>query len=341
MNKLTLTVLASALSFQTHAQVAKVDEIKKSLATTNKDTVAWLHNGLLTLGANEGFLHNWAAGGELASMVLTGVFHGSLAYLNHGSVWENDLDLAYGLSYTYSNNFVPRKTDDRIDFTSKYGSQLHKSKDFYFAGLFNFKSQFTKGYNYTDSGWQHKPTSEWLSPAYLTLAAGMEYRKGEHFSLFLSPLAAREIIGSSYFTSQSPSGAFGIDSGKTSKFQLGAYFSGRYKKGLTKALNFSTRLDLYSNYLAKNTVNPAGMLVKKDNPGNIQVYWDNLLVLKAYKTLSVTFGVTVAYDNSFPYSQTTLDTKTGMQQDKGQPAEGLGWVQLSQIFTFGVAYKFN
>ncbi len=341
MNRVYVLLCLMAWSATADAQISKVDDIKKSLATTNKDTVAWLHSGILTLGANEGFLHNWAAGGELASMVLTGIFHGNLSYLNHGSVWENDLDLAYGLSYTYSNNFIPRKTDDRIDFTSKLGSQLKNSKEFYFAGLFNFKSQYTKGYNYADSGWQHKPTSEFLSPAYFTLAAGMEYRKGENFSLFLSPVAAREIIGSRYYTSQSPSGAYGIDSGKTSKFQLGAYFSGRYKKSITKALNFSTRLDLYSNYLAKNTTNSAGVLVRQDNPGNIQVFWDNLFVLKAYKTLSVTFGLTVGYDNSFPFTKNTLNAKTGTLQDKGQPGEDLGWVQLSQVFTFGVAYKFK
>ncbi len=34
-------------------------------------------------------------------------------------------------------------------------------------------------------------TSKFLSPAYFTLAAGLEYRRGSDISLFLSPLAAR------------------------------------------------------------------------------------------------------------------------------------------------------
>ena len=334
-------VLGLFCCLQVHAQVNKdVDGLKKSLETTNKDTVAWVHSGIFTFGANEGFLHNWAAGGEIASLVINGVFQGNLTYLNHGSVWSNNLTLAYGLNYAYSNSFVPRKTDDRIDFTSNYGSKLKNSKDFYFSGLFDFKSQFTKGYDYTLPNWQTTPSSDFLSPAYLTLAAGMEYRKGEDISLFFSPIAAREVLAAPYYTSMSAQGAFGVDSGKSSKFQFGAYFSGRYKHTISKTMVFNTRLDLYSNYLAKNTTNPAGVVVKQDNPGNIQVYWDNLFVLKAYKNLSLTFGLTVIYDNNFPYSSTYIDKTTNMVVNKNQPGQNLGWAQVSQVFTIGIAYKF-
>lgn len=324
-----------------HAQTGKsVDDLKKSLETENKDTVAWIHDGIFTIGINEGFLHNWAAGGEIASAAVSAVFHGSLTYLNHGSIWTNNLDMTYGLNYIYSNHFVPNKTSDRIDFTSKFGSRLNHSTDFFYTGLFNARTQFTKGYDYTIPDWQKHPTSDFLSPAYLTLAAGMEYKKGTDISLFLSPVAAREILAAARYTSFTPQGAFGIDSGKTTKFQLGAYFSGRYKVEINKSMTFSTRLDLYSNYLAKDTKDAAGNIVKKDNPGNIQVLWDNLFVLKAYKNLSLTLGLTIAYDNNFPYSKTYLDPATNTMVPKNQPAEDLGWIQLNQVFTFGLAYKF-
>ena len=322
------------------AQVKKVDDVKKSLQTTNKDTIGWVHSGIFTLGINEGLLHNWSAGGEVVSLVVNSTFHGNLTHFHNNNIWTNNLDMAYGLNYAYSNNFVPRKVDDRIDFTSNYGTQVKNSKDFYLAGLFNFKSQFTKGYDYSIPDWEKNPTSAWLSPANLTLALGMEYKKGENLNLFLSPAAAREILSSSRYTSLSKNGAFGIDSGKTSKFQFGAYFSGRYKKNLNKNMMYTTRLDLYCNYLAKDQKDDSGRIVKKDNPGNIQIFWDNLLVIKAHKNLSITLGLTVAYDNNYPYSKTYIDKTTGLPVDKKQPAEGLGWVQMSQIFTFGLAYKF-
>jgi hypothetical protein len=340
MKHLFIAILLTGSIVHTQAQVSKTDVVQKSLATTNKDTVAWIHDGIFTLGANEGFLHNWAAGGEVASLAINSVFHGSLTYFNHNSVWTNNLDMAYGLNYAYSNSFVPRKTDDKVDFTSNYGSKLNNSKDFYYAGLFNFKSQFSKGYDYTIPDWQHNPTSAGLSPAYLTLAAGMEYKRGEDFSLFFSPIAAREVLCSAKYTSLSSAGAFGIDSGKTSKFQFGAYLSARYKKNISKAILFTTRLDLYSNYLAKDTKDSSGKIIKKDNPGNIQVYWDNLLAVKAYKNFSLTFGLTIAYDNNIPYSKTYFDKTTKTIVDKNQPGEDLGWAQISQVFTLGLAYKF-
>ena len=322
------------------AQVSKTDDIKKALQTENKDTVAWLHSGLFTFGINEGFLHNWAAGGEVASMTVNSVFRANLTYLHHTDIWSNSLELGYGLNYAYSNSMKPRKTEDRIDFTSKYGKRADGIKNLYFSAVFNLKSQFTKGYDYTIADWQYKPTSALLSPAYLTLALGMEYRKGSDLSLFLSPVAAREILADARYTSLSSQGAFGIDSGKTSKLQFGAYFSGRYKREINKHLFFSTRLDLYSNYLAKDTKDATDNVIKRDNPGNIQFYWDNLFVIKAYKALSLTIGLTIAYDNNFPYSKTYLDKTTNTIVAKNQPAEDLGWVQLNQVFSVGVSYKF-
>ena len=339
--KVLTTVLLSTAFCASFAQVAKSsDDLQKSLCVSGKDTMCWVHGGIFTIGINEGFLHNWAAGGEIAALAVNSVFHGFITHYHCNTIWSNNLDLAYGLNYAYSNSFVPRKSEDRIDFTSNFGTKIKNAKDLYLAGLFNLKSQFTKGYDYTLPDWQHSATSDHLSPAYLTLAAGLKLNKDETLSLFLSPLAARDIFASSVYTSMNKAGAFGIDSGKTSKFQLGAYFTGRVKRNITKNLFVTSRLDLYCNYLAKDTKDASGVVVKQDNPGNVQVYWDNLFVLKAYKNLSLTFGLTIAYDNNFPYSTTYIDKTTGLPVNKNQPAQNLGWVQLNQVFTFGIAYKF-
>ena len=179
-----------------------------------------------------------------------------------------------------------------------------------------------------------------LAPVYLTLAAGMEYRKGADLSLFLSPVAARATFANAEYTRLSPQGAFGIDYGKTSKYDVGAYFTGRYCVNINKLISFKTRVDLYSNYLAKDTKDSVGNVVKRDNPSNIQVFWDNLLTWKASKLLGLTVGVTLAYSNDNPYSNTYVDNTTGATVQKNQPGQGLGWVQLNQSFTFGLIYKF-
>ena len=334
MKKVILPVLLCISCLQAvKGQVGKIDDIKKSLETTNKDTIAWTHGGVLDLGANEGFLHNWAAGGELASMSISGIFSGYLNKLHNRDIWSNNLDLAYGLTYAYSTSFIPHKTDDRIDFTSKYGVQIDSGKNFFFTGLFNFKSQFTRGYNYSLPHFDSISTSKFMSPAYFTLAAGAEYRKGSDLSLFLSPIAGRLTLVDKYYTLMSPQGAFGVPYGKNAYYQFGAYFSGRYVININKNMVFKTRLDLYSNYLAKDTKDSTGAVIKKDNPGNISVLFDNLFSYKLSKYFNVTIGATFIYDNNVPFISTPIN--------KDQPGNGLGWVQLNQTFNFGIEYKFN
>src|ERR1035438_9581734 len=96
MKKIYLGILL-AFSINAAAQVSKTEDLKNALKTENKDTIAWIHNGIFSLGVNEGFVHNWSAGGEVASLVVNGIFRGNLTYLNHGSIWTNDIELAYGL----------------------------------------------------------------------------------------------------------------------------------------------------------------------------------------------------------------------------------------------------
>lgn len=340
--KLRFLSLALSMTFfagTAIAQISETDKLKTTLSTENKDTVAWIHGGTAILGLNQGFLHNWPAGGELGALTINSLFSTYAHRYCRRHIWSNNLDLAYGLYYAYSNQFVPRKTDDRIDLTSKYGYRLHPKEDFYLAGLFNFKSQFTPGYDYNAPSWDTFTTSRFFSPAYITLAAGVEYRRGNNLSLFFSPLAARMTFVSRDYTRRVPEGAFGVEYDKTTRFELGAYFSGRYQVDISKTLFFKTRLDLYANYLAKDKKDNTGKVVKKDNPGNIDLFWDNLLALKVNKLMNITLGATLVYDNDVPYYNTYVD-ESGVTQPKDEPAEGLGWWQVKQIMTIGLQYKF-
>ncbi len=336
-------LLAAGLSTMANAQIGKLDEevdlLKKLLETTNKDTVAWLHGGVLQIGINQGLLHNWAAGGEVSSLTTNGVFNGYLTRLYHRHVWSNNLDMTYSLFYAHSNQFVPRKMDDRIDFTSKYGIQLDTGNGFYITTLFNFKSQFTRGFDYSLPDWELNPASDFMSPAYFTLALGLEYRKGTDLTLFFSPAAARITTASTRYTTLAPEGAFGIEFGKTSRFEFGAYFSGRYRVDITPDISYRTRVDLYSNYLAKDRKDDLGNIVKRDNPGNVDVLWDNLVSWKLARFFSVVVGATFIYDNDLPYSPTYVD-EAGLTQTKNEPTKGMGWIQMRQLLTLGFEYRF-
>lgn len=338
--RLILTTVMALAVLTSNAQLDRTDTIKGKLAGKNVDTVAWVYSGTLNIGINQGFLHNWAAGGEIASATVNGLFSGSLNRLYHRHIWSNNLDMTYSLFYAYSNQFIPRKMDDRIDYTSKYGYRLDTSKNFYFTTLFNFKSQFTKGYDYEAPNWDTFSTSKFLSPAYFILAPGIEYRKGSNLSLFLSPAAGRLTVVSREYTDRSPEGAFGVENGQTTRLELGAYFSGRYQVDITEDLSYKTRLDLYTNYLADDFEDSTGTVVKEDNPGNVDILWDNLFAWKVSKYFSLTLGGTFIYDNDIPYVTTETDPTTGQEVQKDEPGVGLGWWQIKQTFSIGFLYKF-
>ncbi|RYD55451.1 MAG: DUF3078 domain-containing protein [Sphingobacteriales bacterium] len=345
---LTAILLIAATCFfaNSYGQLSRTDSVAKSFevpgknsAWRNRDTIAWVKGGHLTIGFNQGFLHNWAAGGELGSLTVNGMFSGYLDRIYHRQIWANNLDMNYSLFYAYSNFFVPQKINDRIDYTSRYGIRLDTAKNFFLTGLFNFKSQFTKGYDYSVPDWDTFSTSEFLSPAYFILAAGLEYRKGAGFSLFYSPVASRVTLADRYYTLRSPEGAFGVPYGETARYEIGSYFSGRHQWNIKKNMMLKTRLDLYSNYLAKDRQDSTGKTVAKDDPGNIDVFIDLQYTWKVAKYIAFSFGTTAIYDNDIPYEKSYLD-ETGAAVLKDEPGQSLGWWQIRQVFTLTFDYRF-
>lgn len=325
-----LTAQAQITTYETIAQ--------KSLETKNIDTVAWVRSGNVSLGINQGLLHNWQAGGELLSLTVSGLVDGTITRYNHRKIWTTNLNAAYGLFYAYSNSFVPRKTDDRINLSSRYGYQLADKSNFFLVGLFDLQTQFTKGYDYEAPNWRDFSTSNFASPLYLTLAPGIEYRRGSRFSVFFSPIALRGTFADDYYTLRDSAGAFGVPYGKTFRLELGAYLSARFDREFSKHFSYRSRLDLYSNYLAKDSyIN--GNLVKRDNPGNIDILWDNNLTFTFAKYFAINIGVTAQYDNDIPYTQTYLDNN-GIEQPKDEPMSGLGWWQIKEVMSIGFNYKF-
>lgn len=317
----------SLYSFSVNAQVSDVDKVQGDLKSkTEVKKEGWTKQGTLNIGLNQATLQNWAAGGERASLAINGVFNGFATKINGNKIWENTLDLFYGMNYVASNNFDGRKIDDRIDFSSRYGLQprswLNKPflKNTYLMGLARLQSQFSKGFNYADPLWKTANNgdgiSNFLSPLYVTLAIGAEYRPNDNFNLFISPLAARIIAASTKYTTLSLDGAFGIPYNKTMSFQLGAYLSSRYQTHLSKNIDYRTRLDLYSNYLKE--------------PQNIDILWDNFMAMKLGKNISAGLGLTFVYDHDIPG-----------QRDENGDLGPLGWTQLKQVLSLGFNYKFN
>jgi hypothetical protein len=313
MKKFSLAILITFFVSSVFAQDKDVQKLKAEAARAiNKDpndTIPkiWKTGGMLNINFNQAALSNWSAGGDKSSLALTSYLNAYAFYKKDRNSWDNTLDLAFGIVSTTS--LGKRKSDDRIDFLSKYGYEM--VKNWYLSALFNVRTQFAKGFAYRDNK-DKILTSDFFAPAYVLLSPGVNYKPNDNFSVFVSPITARWVIVNN--DSLASVGAFGVDSGKHVKFEVGAYASIGYTAKIGANSQFTTRLDLFSNY--------------RHNPQNVDIYWTNLLTVKISKILAMTFTVNMIYDD---------DVKT--VKDDG--TAGGAALQLQEVMGIGLALKFK
>jgi hypothetical protein len=276
--KILVTLVAASAILHSSAQDATVKELQNAAAKEVKslaDTLnGWRKSGTFILNLNQGSLQNWAAGGEQNTLGINGIFNYAVNYRNGKNTWDNYFDLALGFQNATSFGRF-RKTDDRIDITSKYGRQV--SKKWYATVLTNFNSQALAGYDYSAG----TKISNFLTPGKLLLALGMDYRPNDNFSVFISPATTRWIFkrDQDFYDLN----VFGVPALQKSYNEIGAYLSAKYSKPITAWATYTGRLDLFTNY--------------KRKPENVDVLFNNLLVMKFNKWLGTSVSLDVLYDD--------------------------------------------
>src|SRR5664280_2916817 len=248
-------------------------EIKKEKIDSAK---TWKSGGLFNLNFGQGSQSNWAAGGDDFSLTIASYLGFYAFYKKDKYSWDNTIDFNYGLINTTSLGTM--KNDDRIDLLSKVGYALTSKLDA--AALFNFDSQFSKGYNYNSDG-SKDLLSDFLAPGYVLLSLGLDYKPVTGLSIFVSPLTSRWTIVDD--DSLSAKGAYGVTPGKKIKNEIGAFASITYITDLNKTINYNGRLDLFSNY--------------EHNPQNVDVMMNNMFTAKLSKLLTASLGLNLIYDD--------------------------------------------
>ncbi|HTD93399.1 MAG TPA: DUF3078 domain-containing protein [Chitinophagaceae bacterium] len=252
-------------------------DAERSINKDPADTIPkiWRKGGIYGINLSQGSLNNWAAGGDDFSLSINSVLSLYAFYKKGKHSWDNTLD--FNLGYIRTTSLGSRKNDDRIDLLSKYGYAL--SPKWNLAGLVNFRSQLFKGYSYQDD--VKTLSSAFLSPAYILVSPGFDYKPNADLSIFLSPVTARFTIVKD--DTLSAHGEYGVDPGKHVKTEIGAFASVNYLKTFNKILSYKGRLDLFSNYQGK--------------PQNIDLYCTNVLNIQLNKVLSATWSVDMIYDD--------------------------------------------
>ena len=235
-------------------------------------------------------------------------FNGSLNYKAGKNAWDNDLSANYGLNYTEATKW--RKNIDNLNLSSKFGRQI--TDKLYYAALLDFKTQMGYGYDY--SGDERQLTSKFLTPGYLNLSVGIDYKPNDHISLYYSPVAGKMTMVNDTVYSVN----YGLDAGKKTRFELGSSFKGTLNYLLLNdKLTVKSTLDLFTPY--------------DDTFGNIDVNWDVLVGLNVTSLLTVTFQSTLKYDDDIKTFKTLANGDTEVHGAK---------VQFKEILGVGLSYKF-
>lgn len=303
----------------TISTIAVVSSSSMAQETAAVDT-SWKTGGIIGLNFTQVSLSNWAAGGQ-NSISGIALFNYYANYNKGKNIWDNSIDLGYGL--TQNGDADPIKSEDKIDLATKYGR--YAFKHWYYSALLGFKSQFTPGYNYPDDSTK---ISNFMAPAYITLALGMDYKPNDNFSVMIAPVTGRIIIVNDQDLADA--GAYGVDpaeynelfekvkDGEKMRTEFGASIRALYKKDIIENVNLQTKLELFSNYL--------------EDPQNIDVNWEVLISMKVNKYITATLATQLIYDDN---TIIAVDNNSDGIIDEAGPR-----TQFKEVLGVGFSYKF-
>lgn len=253
-------------------------------------------------------LSNWAGGGD-NSVALNSFVNITANRKKNRSTWENSLNIAYGL--TKIGDESVRKSDDKLELSTKYGYQLSADSDkLSFSSSATLRSQFANGFAFPNDSIR---ISKFLAPGYLLLSTGFDYKPVPSLSIFLSPATGKITIVTD--DALSALGAFGVDPGEKSRFEFGSFLKIQFTKEILKNVNFDSKIDLFSNY--------------SENPGDIDVNWETAIVMKINNFMSANLSTHLIYDKDVQFDVIENDVVVDTE-DK---------VQFKQIFGIGLTFK--
>ena len=288
-------------------------------------TSHWKEVNTASLDISEVAFVNWNSGGSNSISGLLGL-EVQRNYKKDHLLWENRAIIRYGVNKQQSQSL--RKTDDILELKSRFGFRTDTKSNWYYSANFSFVTQFTNGYNYSNS--DEKPISQFMAPAYMFLGVGTVY--GEHieeFSAYMSPLTLK----STFVLDQdlADAGSFGVtpavyddlgnrlSKGKNSREEVGVLVTSAYENLLMENISVRTLVSLYTDYL--------------NDFGNVDIDWELNFKFKVNDHVRAIMGSHLKYDN---------DVKIAIEDDD-MPEETVikgAKVQWKQLLGVGVSVDF-
>jgi len=280
----------------------------RKVRKTNIIVPIWELKGLADIKFNQGYLSNWAEGGE-NSMSALSVFKFSADY-NYGRIKSFDSDIEYRLGYLKLGDKPLQKNDDRLEINAKYGRTAFNN--WYYSALVNFKTQFLKGYEYPNDS---VAISQFMAPGYLVFSLGLDYKPSNKLTILVSPLTSKFTIMAD--TTNFDQTRYGLSKDEKIRKEIGAYIKAISKIKFNHKISLENKLTFFTNYT--------------NNPQNIDVDWeaDLSVALTDYIKLSVNAHMIYDDDVDFP----VLD-------DAGNQIGTTQKLQFKELFGIGFTYQF-
>lgn len=287
------------------------DNLNDSVHPTSKWKDYWKLTGILGFNISQTQFFNWAAGGNNN---FTGVVFGNvtLNYTKKRVSWVTNFDSDFGMMY--SSELIPawRKSNDKINFSTKFGYKV--ANMWYITALGSFKSQYCSGWTYPQQDatlTEPLKISNWLSPSYTDISVGIDWKWKDIFSIYLSPVAGLITTCTDSLLREK----YSVNLDKAVTASLGLTFKASVNYTLIKNFKIISAVQLYSPY------------TDKEQPfGNFNVDWDFAISYQFLKVLNVTLSTSLKY-----YEKTLIANKEGILAPR---------VQFKEVLGIGVGYSF-
>ena len=376
MKKLFLTIIAAVAGTGVFAQTADVQAAAAEAAQAMSAAPEvgakvekqnnWTTNLKTQINVGQTGLFNWAAGGD-NTVSLAAFVDGNANWKKGDMFWNNRLQLDYGFLYASSKPLLQKSTD-RIYLESKWGYKAPSTKHLYFSANYDFKSQFSTGYDYKtpskltdDNGndlvgsdlrqaWRDARVlkSNFLAPAYTNIALGLDYVPTKWLSLNLAPLTGGFVIVRDAALRESYSmgykKAYDADNfDKLTAEQKAAFEAAKADKGNNPAaygdyfraakFEFGAQLKLDAKVNINDNFAYSTQVVLFANYLDIKrcprINWDNRIDWKLAKYFSLTITTNLIYDDTIMIIS---------DKDVDKYPNGKARVQFKESLAFGFTY---
>lgn len=267
----------------------------------------WTLFGNGSVGFTQTALSNWAKGGE-SSLALLIMSKYNANYSTEKVKWENSAEFRYGISQTKARGF--EKNEDKIELQSRFG--LSAFKKWYYSAETNFRTQIGKGYTWPDMA---HPISAFMSPGYLTISLGLDYKPNKNFSLFLAPFTSKTTyIRDTVMIAPS---RYGLEPGTTKLWQPGLIVKANWHVDLAENIGYDTKAEFFNNY--RYTFQKCAFA------------WEQMLLMRVNRFINVRIMTELIYD---------YNTKFPILDYSGNEIGRKPKWQFKELFTIGLNYKF-